>query len=196
MQIAGEPLGTLIWRALTDPAAVAAKIVKVRYDRATLWSAVALVTVLTALAMALTQFLAPTTPPPGVVMPSPLSLTAMLGFFLVAMILAVYFTGRVLGGTGKFSETLLLMTWFQFMTLVITPVQLVLSILFPFLSGFLSVMGVALWLFWLMHIINVLHGFNNLFKAFATFAIGVLGLAFGLAMVLALFGVNVQGGVV
>ncbi len=67
-------------------------------------------------------------------------------------------------------------------------------LLFPPLAGIVTLAGLAWLVFSLLHLVNVLHGFDNLFTALATVVIGVVGISFGLALLLSLIGVTLQGG--
>jgi hypothetical protein len=125
---------------------------------------------------------------------TPFALTVILGASLLMMVFALQLTGRMLGGTGRFSAALLLVIWWQSMALLIQVAQTATLLLFPPLAGIVTLAGLAWLVFSLLHLVNVLHGFDNLFKALATVVIGVVGISFGLALLLSLIGVTLQGG--
>ena len=197
MQISGHSPWALIGRTFKDPAGVARVLVSTRFDRGTLWSALALVTILGVLLIGAIELIAPP-PPPDAEMAdiSPLALTVILGASLVMLVFALHFTGQMLGGTGRFPDALVLMIWFQLMTLVTQVVLSVLVLLLPVLAMVLSLASMGWLLVCLVLFINVMHRFDSVPKAVATLLIAVVGLGVGLSVLLALIGVTVQAGVV
>ncbi|WP_394152313.1 hypothetical protein [Loktanella salsilacus] len=184
--------GQWILRSLRDPAGVARALMSIGLARNTLYQLVALVTVLSVLMLELGVYLSPAEA--EVLMATPFALAIILGASLLMMVFALQLTGRMLGGTGRFSGALLLVIWWQGMALLIQVVQTATLLLFPALAGIVTLAGLAWLVFSLLHLVNVLHGFDNLFKALATVVIGVVGISFGLALLLSLIGVTLQGG--
>ncbi|MBU2359842.1 MAG: YIP1 family protein [Alphaproteobacteria bacterium] len=184
--------GQFIATSLRDPAGVARRLTSVALPNGILWQMAALVTILSVLVLELGLLLSPTEA--SMVAASPLTLCVILGSSLVMMVAAIFWTGRMIGGQGRFAAAILLIVWWQGMALVIQVVQTVALLLFPPLAGIVTLAGLAWLVFALLHLVNVLHGFDSLLKSLGTVVIGVLGISFGLALLLALIGVTLQGG--
>ena len=184
--------GRFIGQSLRDPAGTARWLLGFGFGRGTLYSMVALVTVLSVLLLEVGLFLSPTEA--EMLRATPFTLCIILGASLMMMVFAVQLTGRMLGGHGQFGAALLLIVWWQAMALVIQMTQTVALLVFPPLAGLITLAGLAWLVFALLHLVNVLHGFDSLPKSLATVAIGIVGISFGLALLLALIGVTLQGG--
>lgn len=180
----------LILRTFVDPRGVAQQLTSRRYDRGTLWSMCLLVIVLSVLFIALGSALFPSVPQAGIPVVTPMSLGVILGSVLIILVFCIYFTGRALGGTGHFQETLLLMIWHQAVSIALQALQIIVMFIAPVLGGMVSVIGLGFMIFILLHFINVLHGFDSLAKALATLLVALLGMAIGLSIILTLIGVS------
>ena len=184
--------GAFVKRSIVDPAGIARQLKDERLSRGTLWSLLALVTVLsTLLVEAGLVLLSSDTNAAGF---TPFTLTLILGSSLVVMVFAIQLTGQALGGTGRLDQALLLVAWWQGIGLVFQTLQLAAALVLPPLAGIVTLLGLGWLVFALMHFVNELHGFGSLFKALGCVAIGILGFSFGIAIILTLLGVSVQGG--
>jgi len=181
----------LIGRTLRDPAGVARGLEPLQFDRVTLWSFLLLVSIVSVLVLIGSTALFPVESPMMSI--TPFALAIILFSSLVMLVFAIYWTGRMMGGQGRFPATILLVGWWQIMALVIQIAQTVTLLLIPPVGAFVSLAGLAWLVFGLLHFINVLHGFDNLFKALATVVVGIIGVSFGLSILLALIGVTLQG---
>jgi hypothetical protein len=181
-----------IGRSFRDPAGVALVLTRLELNRGTLYSMVSLVTVLSVLILELGLYLSQADA--ELLRATPFTLCFILGASLVMMVFALQLTGRMLGGAGQFGSALLLVVWWQAMALIIQVGQTATMLLFPPMAGIVTLAGLAWLVFALLHLVNVLHGFDSLFKALATVVIGVVGISFGLALLLTLIGVTLQGG--
>ena len=190
-----QNLFRLIGQSFTDPVAAANQVYGTRYDRGTLWSALVLVTVVSVLMIAISNALmgVPAELESAVVQISPFTFALILGSSLVVLVFALYFVGQMLGGNGHFPESLLCVIWLQVLSMALQIVQIFAMILLPPLVGIVSLVGLGMILYALVNFINVLHGFDSLLKAFGTFALSLIGIAFGLSMILAIVGVSAQG---
>lgn len=178
----------LVGQTFRDPAGVAGEIVKLRLPHAIGWMALGLVTVVTVIIISLERLI------PG----RPEMLTDLggnpfldvlfLGAMTVVFIFVLYYAGLAMGGKGTFGGTLLIMTWFQAIVLVLVAVQMLAVLLVPSVATLISLVGFGLQLWCLMHFLNVLHDFNSLGKAFGLFALSIIGFVFGLSFILLMVG--------
>ena len=184
--------GAFIGQSFRDPAGTARWLTGFGFSRGTLYSMMALVTVLSVLLLELGSALSPVET--EILRLTPFTLCVILGASLIMMVFAVQLTGQMLGGHGRFAAALLLVVWWQAMALVIQAVQTLAMLILPPVGGLLTIAGLVWLVFALLHFVDVLHGFDSLPKALATVAIGVVGISFGLALLLTLIGVTLQGG--
>lgn len=188
-----NPVIQFVGRSFRDPKGVAQMLNAMRLNRGILWSMMVVVICLSVIMMVATVSLTPSPADSQFVSLSPFGLAVMLGSVLVAMVFAFYFTGQMLGGTGRFPGALLLLTWWQAMGVAVQVLQIVIVLIMPPLAGVVTLAGFAYLTVALVLAIDVLHGFNSIAKAIATVIIAFLGTAFGLALILTLVGVTAQG---
>ena len=184
--------GTFIGQSFRDPAGTAQWLAGVAISRATLYTMGALVTVLSVIVLEIGLLLSPAEA--EILRATPFTLCVVLGASLIMMVFAVQLTGQMLGGRGRFGTALLLVIWWQAMALIIQVAQTVALLILPPVAGILTLAGLVWLVFALLHFVNVLHGFDSLPKALATVAIGIVGISVGLAVLLSLIGVTLQGG--
>ncbi|MBI1418175.1 MAG: hypothetical protein GC146_13215 [Limimaricola sp.] len=191
----GDIRGALILVAdtLRDPTAVAGRIVARPASRGTLWSALALVVVLSVLLVWVTQGPMAIVLPEGTIDVSPFTYALILGGILVTMIFAVNFTGRMVGGTGGFGATIALVAWLEAVAMVVRLMITLVSYLSLPVAEILSILGLIALLRCLLAFVNVLHGFASMWKAFGVLVLAFFGMGLGLTILLALIGVGAGG---
>ena len=181
---------------LRDPAGAARLIVQQRMPHEVGWMGLAAVISLTVVALHVSNMVLGTTPQQMGLGLRPFFDFIFLGAMTVVLVFVLYFAGRAMGGKGTFGGTLLLMTWFQAVVLVLVVIQLIATFIAPAFGGIVALVAIGLQLYCLVHFLNELHGFNSLSKAAALFFIALIGIAFGLALIVTLIGgVAVVGGV-
>jgi hypothetical protein len=187
----------LLMLTVRSPTQAARLLLQLQLSRAVLWQALALVTVVSVLLVAVSPGPMPDAGPAAGPVPmalSPFAYAAILGASLVILVFALHFTGGALGGTGTFAGSLTLVTWLEVLATAVRVVQTFAMLLSPALGGIVSLLGLAL-LFWtLINFINVLHGYENLGKAVLTLVLAVMGISIGLALILSLIGIGMPGG--
>jgi hypothetical protein len=193
------PGGVMRLLALTvrDPAEAARLLLSLNLSRGVLWQALALVTIVSVLVVALSPGPMPdaaTAEGTDALFLSPFAYATILGASLVMLVFALHFTGAALGGTGSFAGTLTLVTWLEVLATAIRVAQVVTLLVAPMLAGIVSIAGLVL-LFWtLVNFIRVLHGFSTLGRAVLTLLLAIAGMSVGLMLILGLIGVGVAGG--
>jgi hypothetical protein len=193
------PGGIMRLLALTvrDPAEAARMLLSLHLSRGVLWQALALVTIVSVLVVALSPGPMPdaaTAEGTDALFLSPFAYATILGASLVILVFALHFTGAALGGTGSFAGTLTLVTWLEVLATAVRVVQVVTLLVAPVAAGIVSIAGLVL-LFWtLVNFIRVLHGFDTLGRAILTLLLAIAGMSVGLMLILGLIGVGVAGG--
>lgn len=116
--------------------------------------------------------------PPG----AAVTYTMFEGILGFGFALAIDRIGRAFGGRGSFVQALTLVTWTQFILLLISALQIVLAFLLPPLVDVTSLVAIALF-FWLMtHFIAEMHGFPSP----GLVLVGMLVTLFALAILLSI----------
>lgn len=124
---------------------------------------------------------------------SPFSAVFVHGGALVLVVVAIHWVGRVLGGTGSFQESLLLMTWMQFIFVVLQVAQTIALLVIPIVAELIGI-GALLMFFWLLtNFIAVVHGFRSLGMVFVGMILSAIGIVLGLSILLAVLGVSIPG---
>jgi hypothetical protein len=124
---------------------------------------------------------------------SPLTAAIVQFGLLVMLVIAVYSIGRACGGTGSFEETLLLVTWLQFILLCLQLVQLVALLVVPPLGGLIGLASIGIFLWLLVNFVAVLHNFRSLGLVFAGVLISAFAIVFAMSLVLSMLGLAVPG---
>ncbi len=112
---------------------------------------------------------------------------------LVLMVFAIFWIGRAMGGTGGFGDTILLVAWLQFIMACIQVAQTASLLFFPPVASLFGVVGFVLFFWLLTNFIAELHGFSSLAQVFLMVLVSLVGIAFGLSLILAMIGITVPG---
>ena len=190
-----QTLMRLVGLSVRDPSEAARQLTARQFERSTLWMALLLVSILSVLLLALSNLLFPVAMPEGVVPMTPLTYGIVVAASLVMMVFALHWTGRMMGGKGAFDQTMVIVIWLQVVALFVQLAQIVAMAILPALSGLVSLAGVFVLLWCLINFINVVQGFDSLVKSAVTFFVGLIGIGFGLAIILMMIGVTVQAGI-
>jgi hypothetical protein len=181
---------TMAWRTVKNPREGATEVLSLGVPREALWPALALVVVLSIILAQITSILV--TGEPGMAgMPVGPAATGFIQLLLlVAMVVAIFWIGRAMGGTGSFQEAILLVAWLQFIMICIQAIQTVTLLILPPLAGLIGLAGLVLFMWLLTNFVAALHGFASLLQVFMMIVVSAFGIAFGLSLILTLIGVS------
>jgi hypothetical protein len=112
---------------------------------------------------------------------------------LLGLVAGVQGIGRVFGGQGQFPDTLVLITWLQFVMLVFQLVQIVALIVIPPLFGIVTILSLLVFLRTLASFVMVLHGFGSILKVTIGILFSFFVMAFAMAILLTAMGFNPTG---
>lgn len=115
-------------------------------------------------------------------LPSPLVSAGLQMAALLLLVVTIHRVGRWRGGSGSFTDALLLVGWLQFILLCVQAMQLVTQLVMPLVSEIIGIAGIALFFWLLTNFVAELHGFRSLGRVF----VGILMTMFALSFVLAL----------
>jgi hypothetical protein len=172
-----------------DPRGGARRVLQERLPMNARWLLLALVVVLTALTghLALRLAMGPTGMMGGV-LGGPFTSLLLQGTVLFVMASTIHAVGRMMGGGGSFPDALLLVTFLQGLMLVVQVLQIAALLLLPPLAGILSLIGFGLFLWVLTGFVAELHGFRSLLGVLGMIVVTAFGVAFLLALMLAMLG--------
>ncbi|MBF9042040.1 hypothetical protein HKCCE4037_01770 [Rhodobacterales bacterium HKCCE4037] len=185
---------TMVRDTISDPKAGAEAILALNLPRAALWLAFALTIVLSMIMGELVMLIVgapedgPLTGQTAVVM------GLLQGAILFVGVHAITHIGRLFGGTGSFDGALALVTWLQFIFLVLQALQLVTALIVPPMAAIVSLLAILLFFWLLSHFITVLHGFSSVGQVFLMTLLSFIGIIFTLSLVLTILGFGFQTG--
>lgn len=186
---------SLVRDTVTDPRGSAGRVLSLAPPRAVLWEALGLVVILSVLLTELGELISPA--PVDPMMPAfmhyPLAAAAVQGLLLIVTVHAIAVIGRVFGGTGDLDGALALTVWLQFVMVCLQVVQLVLLVVLPPAAGLLGIFGIGLFFWLLSHFIAVLHGFPSVMKTFGMILFSMIGIVFGMSLILSILGITLTG---
>lgn len=183
----------LAWNTVTAPQEVARLLLAMNLSNQALWLAFSLVIVLNTMMFSLSVLTTPQSDLIGPVLGSPTVFGAMLAVSVAAMVVAVAFAGRALGGRATVPQIAILVIWLQALRVVLQGAVVLLGPVSLFLSGIVisaaSVMGI--WIF--VNFINVAHEVGSLLKSGLILLLAVVGMMLGLSLIFSLLGVQTGG---
>ena len=176
----------LFGATIKNPAAVARQITALRWPHQIGWMGLIATSAITVLMIHGVLMLFGVSEMEGVRVAAPLADGVINFASSVITIFIIYYAGRAFGGTGSFGATLLIMTWFNAVAMVLLGIMFITALIVPGLTIFVAFGAVAVTFYCLAHFLNELHGFNSLLKAIGLFIMSVCGILLGMAVILAL----------
>ena len=181
-----EFLSDMLVLSLRDPARAGALLQTARAPRDILWQMFALVVCLSGLlqytVVALLGDAVARQTPTG----TPLLTVAVMACLLTVLIFALYFTARMMGGQGSFPGTILIVTAVQALLLVGQVLQIAAFLILPGLGTLVFFVTLWITLRAAAHYVDALHGFGSVFQASMVLIVAVVGLSFGMALIVSL----------
>jgi hypothetical protein len=165
--------------SITAPREAARAIMALRMPMNARWAALVLMAVCSALVMHLMAVLMPSYTADGLPaeLIGPFVWAGTVSFGMIITALLVHYVGRWRGGTGRFADALILVTWLQFIQLLLVIVQLVLMLVIPPLVPVFEILTIVIFLWLLTNFVAEVHGFKSHWMVFgsviATFLVAV-----------------------
>lgn len=184
---------TLALTSITDPATAARQLLAFSVPREALWTALVLMAVLNAAIFTLSNILLPTPSPFPGLLNSPIAYFGIAAGGLILSIYAIFWIGRILGGTGALEDVMILLVWMQALRVVVQAVALVLVLTVPLLSALLVFAATLVGLYMLLHFVNQAHRFESLGRAAGVLIGAFVAIVLGLSLVLSLIGGPIVG---
>ena len=189
----GTTIRELVLQSFRDPSTAAHRLLALRLDPAILWLGLVLVSVLNALLFFALQMAMPGPGHMGGMGMGPVAYAGTTAAALSACVLGLTYVGRALGGQGDIGAMLLVVSWLQFVGLVMQVVLVVVGLALPMLAMGLTIgfLFISLWI--TLHFLSVGHGFSSLLRAFAVVFLTAIVLSFALSFVISALGIAPQG---
>lgn len=153
--------------SVVNPRGVARALMALDLPMQARWLALALTVVMSVILAQLALLVSGFAPTSGsAVVAAPLMAAAMQAGVMLAVSVGIAQVGRAMGGGGGFADAMLLVTWAEFVLVLLQVAQLVLSLVLPVLADLTLILGIALF-FWLLTWFTVeMHGFHSAAKVF------------------------------
>lgn len=185
-----------VWNSIMEPTATARQALTMTFPREALWTALALTAVLNVIFLVALQYLSstPIALQDQVLPATPFGYLAMVFVFLVVFVFALSHVGRMLGGGGSLDGTLMMVVWFQAISLTLEAVQMVLVLISPAIAALFGMLalGALIWCF--LNFIKVLHGYDSLIKTTVVVGMALIATALLSSIFLTVFGIANAGG--
>lgn len=187
-------LRDLLVQTIYAPADAARTVIGLNLSRETAWMALMLAAILNTLAYFTNitlfpvpdEFWLPVIRAPFVYLIASFSLTTV-------MIFAIFWTGRVMGGTAYLPHMVALIAWIVTVQTLADAAFLVLFLFIPMLAGLFSLAAGLYGIWILINFITVAHNFPDKGKAVVTIVLALVGLIVGLSVFMSVLGVTAMG---
>jgi len=184
---------SLVKRSLQDPRGAARQIIDMNLSLPVLLNGVVLVVILSVLMTYGTVIMAG---PDAIILQltdSPMVFALFMVVQMVFLVVALLWTGKVIGGVGTIEAFAALLTWLQMLWLMVQVVQTVLMLLLPSAAAMLGIASLVFGLWILIQFIAEAHGFPNWIKAVGVLAMAFFGVIAGLSFLLSIIGISTLG---
>lgn len=188
---------SLIRLSILTPKEGAATILSFSPGRDILWTALALIAVVSGVLSTLSTYVVPAASADmgEHLLSSPVLFTGVLAGILLLTVICTHYIGRGFGGTGEFNESLLLVAWLQLVLVAVQVVQLGIALVSPEIAQLIGVASLFLFIWLYVNFVAVLHGFASLPMVLvgmmiSMFAVGI-GLSILLSLIAALLGLEI-----
>jgi len=181
---------------LRSPRDAAKQVMAVQMTRRQRWDTLFLIAVLSAILAYLSLFLAG--PDTGVMADEtgpvgPFMLVFSQTVVMLVMVFAIHFLGRAAGGTGTLDDTILLVSWMQFILICLQVLQIIAAVIMPPVALLLGMAGLVLVFVLLTVFVSELHGFRSLTGVFFSVLVVMMVLATIIRAIFSMLGVNLMG---
>lgn len=194
MTLTFSNLMSMVLRTIKNPREGAAEVLALGIPKAALWTIMLLVVVLSSFLSLITTLMvgAMGGQVPQGIFGNPITLGAMQFALLIVTVFAIFWIGRMFGGTGSLEESMLLVAWLQFVMVCLQVIQTLFFAIMPPIASLLGVLGLVLFLWLLTNFIAVLHGFKSLGQVFVMTMLSIFTIIFAVSLLLIFLGIEVQ----
>lgn len=185
-------LKSLVVETVQSPRTAARRIMDMWLSRDILWTALVALAAINAIIMSIGLLMSDTSEIPPF-MRSPLILFFMVGGLQVLSVHGFYWAGKIIGGQGDMGELLSLLVWVQVLQAAAQVMTFVLALVLPPLADIFSMVASILALWITVNFIAEALRLPTLLHAVGVMVLGIVGIAFGLAILIGLIGMGAMG---
>ncbi len=179
--------------SVKDPRQGARLLLSLDVPREVLWTGLALIAVLNAVLFSISNILFPGPVPFPELFNVPLVYCVAVAGALTLTVYAMFWTGRLLGGSGSLGDIMLVFLWLQALRLVVQAVAILLVLTIPLLSNMLFFAASLYGVYMLLHFINEAHGLQSMGRAAGVLVASFLAIVLGLSLLIYLIGGPIIG---
>lgn len=185
----------LAWKSVPQPRVVVRQMIGLGLPAPTLWlmlMTIATVSVLLGQGASL-LLVSDAAPVDSFFLGAPLVMAAIQWGIIAITAQAMHHIGALMGGQGRFEDSLAALTWLQFIMFGVQILQTVALFLLPPLVELVT-LGALILLLWLFtNFVAEVHGFRNLGLVFVMIIVSTFAISFALTLVLSILGVSLGG---
>ena len=108
----------------------------------------------------------------------------------VLTVFAIFWVGRMAGGTGQFKDAIITVIWLQFVLLIVEIGVLFFGVFAPMMATLLWIMGGTLGFWLLTHFITEMHEFRSPGMVFLGIILTIFAVVVMMSVVLAMIGIG------
>ncbi|MFU8776776.1 MAG: Yip1 family protein [Roseovarius sp.] len=189
----------LLLETLFRPREAARVLIGLGLPQQALWMALVLMSVLNAIVYSVSLRMAPPMDPAtATLMPpafhAPMLFAVFLFGALAITVYALFWVGRMLGGTAQLAEVLVLICWLQVLRLMLQVAVAVLVLALPTVAVLVIFISSIWGIYILTGFVDAAHRYDNILKSFGIIVLSIIAMAVGLSILLSLIGVAALGG--
>ena len=185
-------MSNLLRLSLTNPTEAGAYIFALRFNLGAALSAFAVTVIIAVLLLFALSGFKPTAVLPGFAPMAPVVLVAIMGLGTLGLVGCIWLAARAFGGSGRFSDGVLVFAWIQILQVGLQIVQTASMVISVTFAGLISIFATGL-LFWILFgLLNSWLNLGSMWKAALCFLLGVIGLSMGGAFILVSLGFGPQ----
>ncbi len=183
----------LVVESLRAPGEAARSLLAMGLGRDALYTALFAVSAANALLAAIPSIIAPDTLPFPGILGNPLVLFLLVAGILVVSVNIFYWAGRALGGEAAFEDVMAVLVWLQALRALAQIIILVVGLIAPAMAALMALVVMVYGIYILLHFLNVAFRYGSLMRAAALLVAVIIGMVFGMTILLSLIGVSNLG---
>lgn len=184
--------GDLAITSLKDPANAAERLMAAGLPRDVLWTALALISVLSTILFAISNLSQTGTIYHPVLTISPFFYFLIVAAGMVFSIYALFWAGRFLNGTGSLGDMMVLVVWLHALHLGALYAIFAISLAVPALATMMALVEAFLVIYVMLHFINAGHRLGSLWRAFGVLLV-MSAIAIAFTALISTFGISIVG---
>ncbi|SHG29703.1 YIP1 family protein [Cognatishimia maritima] len=173
------------------PRTAASRLLGLQLARSETWAALALASVLNAIAFFITALVFPFTQSPIFEILSPVTMATLLFVIMIVGAGSLFYAGKFIGGAASFDDVLVLVTWLQYMRFAVQVIGFGLMLFIPSLANVVMMVASLYGIWILLNFMNEAQGFDSLGKSTANLLFSFLGLTVVLSILFSVAGLGV-----